>query len=99
MSSIDIYSAIPTIQSKTCPKCNITKSLELFSKDKRNKLGYQTNCKLCVREYQKENKELKKVYDKEYRESNKTEIKYYQKYYNKIYNKTNKAEHAARSAK
>jgi hypothetical protein len=36
---------------KTCPKCQQSKPLEEFVKDKRRKDGHGTYCLLCVREY------------------------------------------------
>ena len=36
---------------KICKKCNVTKSIDCFSKHKTNKDGYNNTCKICVAEY------------------------------------------------
>ena len=43
---------------KRCPKCGLEKEASEFSLDKRSKSGLQSPCKLCVREYRKQNKEI-----------------------------------------
>ena len=59
---------------KTCNKCNITKPLIEFHKQKNSKDGLKSHCKECIKEYQQINKErlYKKV--KEYRQNNKERI-------------------------
>ena len=43
---------------KKCTKCKNFLDLNLFSKLKRSKDGYQSQCKSCVKEYQQKNKEM-----------------------------------------
>lgn len=40
-------------QSKLCKRCSLVRSIELFSKDKRYRDGYQPWCKLCYADYRK----------------------------------------------
>tara|TARA_R110000796_G_scaffold68451_3_gene156821 strand:- start:1258 stop:1710 length:453 start_codon:yes stop_codon:yes gene_type:complete len=51
---------------KTCKKCNETKSLELFSKNKASKDGKQVNCKACNKAHKASIKEETKAYGKVY---------------------------------
>lgn len=37
--------------TKLCSKCNTTKDISEFSKDKTKKSGLCSNCKLCKRAY------------------------------------------------
>jgi len=55
---------------KTCSKCKQDKPFDLFSKNKREKDGYQFHCKECKLAYQRANKNRKEVVAK-YREANK----------------------------
>ena len=43
--------------TKRCNKCAIEKGLECFSKTKRNKDGFQRECKSCVSNYKRQNRE------------------------------------------
>ena len=93
--------------NKSCTKCKVYKEATEFSKDKKVKDGRRSYCKLCVKEYQKENKDKLNEYQKEYYKSNKDKIKEYQKenkdkikenrkeYYKEYYkkNKENKKEY------
>ena len=58
---------------KKCSKCDITKSLDLFNKDKSSKDGLRSNCKECSKIYRQNNIDR----DKLYREKNKDRIKEY----------------------
>lgn len=54
---------------KQCPKCKIYKPKSGFTKNKRSKDKLQCYCKVCIKRWQKENKELlyfamRKSYDK-----------------------------------
>ena len=64
--------------TKLCSKCNTTKDISEFSKDKTKKSGLCSNCKLCKRAYTEKNKkriyEYHKIYYKLYREQNKETI-------------------------
>lgn len=42
------------MKTKTCTKCNKTKALRAFYKDKRQYSGYRPDCKVCVKTQQKE---------------------------------------------
>ena len=61
------------IREKKCTKCGEVKGLECFSKHKRD--GLQSWCKVCKREYQRENKE----YLKDYYRRNKERLKEYKR--------------------
>lgn len=41
------------MKSKTCSKCNVTKSLDSFHKDARLKSGTSARCKACICEYKR----------------------------------------------
>ena len=56
---------------KRCPKCEELKAIEEFSKNKKRKDGLQHRCKLCTKQYRKENKEIIKESNKQYYERNK----------------------------
>lgn len=47
-------------ESKICTKCNINKPLELFPKRSRDRGGYDSQCKQCVKEYQQARKSAPK---------------------------------------
>jgi hypothetical protein len=56
---------------KKCSKCGEWKSLSDFSKDKKAKDGYQYKCKVCVKEYRKDNQEhILEYYRKWQKENN-----------------------------
>lgn len=48
--------------NKTCSKCSSTKSVELFSKDKKKKDGYCSQCKSCQNSDKARNNEVRKQY-------------------------------------
>jgi hypothetical protein len=66
---------------KNCTKCKKIKSYEFFHKDKNRKDGFHTHCKVCIKEYQANNKERLKEYSKEYEVNNKEKRKEYHKEY------------------
>ena len=68
---------------KTCSKCNIEKSLDLFSKDKSRKDGYNTFCKECGKLISKNFKENNPKYHNDWYQSNKSEVLEKSKQYNK----------------
>jgi hypothetical protein len=67
---------------KTCHSCNQCKSFDLLGKNKSARDGHQTYCKDCRSIYEKERKDIKTEYDKEYYLDNKTKkINYAKEYY------------------
>ena len=68
------------MKTKTCTKCNETKSIDEFQKDKKMKDGHKNQCKECVGKRMKkykddpENKRNIKVQRKQYRIENKEEL-------------------------
>ena len=66
---------------KTCSKCKIEKSIELFSKDKYRKDGLKPECKSCIKTYRELNKEYIEIYRKNYYKINKEYIKKISKKY------------------
>lgn len=70
---------------KTCTKCKTSKTLDQFSKTKRLKDGYQSQCKICCKEYFSSwavnNKEKIKQTYSEWRSKNKDKEKSAQKKY------------------
>ena len=73
------------METLKCTKCKEIKSTDLFYKHK--KTGFQSNCKICakeyLKEYYKENKEKIKEQQKQYLEENKEKIKEQQKQHRK----------------
>ena len=62
------------MEKKTCNKCNLELSVELFGKQSARKDGLFPWCKQCCKKYNHENKEKKSIQDKLYRQKNKTEL-------------------------
>ena len=60
---------------KKCTKCGEVKSLDEFGNSKCRKDGKQYKCKVCCKEYQRNNKEKISQYRKDYRKENKDSIK------------------------
>lgn len=60
---------------KICSKCRQEKELTEFSKNKSSKDGFHHRCKLCVRQYNKDNKEHNAKYNKLYYQINKDSIR------------------------
>ncbi len=60
------------MNKKECSKCKTRKKLCEFHKDRTNKLGLYSSCKVCKKEYQEKNKEKKIQYDRQYRLKNKS---------------------------
>jgi len=56
--------------TKQCPKCKETKSVEEFSKNRSKKDGLSYHCKSCVKKYYKDNREKRLEYAKQYRQEN-----------------------------
>lgn len=79
------------MQTKTCTKCKIEKSITEFSKKKLGKYGVRSICKTCVRLYRQENKKQIYEYNKSYRNNNLKLSKYMEKYRQE--NKSHAAEH------
>jgi hypothetical protein len=67
---------------KTCTRCNISKELIFFVKNKRQKDGYHYICKECHSIYKQNNKEKIKNNNKQWVLSNKDYVKTYNKKYN-----------------
>lgn len=63
--------------SKMCTKCKTEKPFIEFRKSARYKDGYYSQCKQCIREYEKaiENREIKLETRKRYREKNRERIR------------------------
>lgn len=66
-------------KSKVCSKCGEEKLLEEFHKHKMGKYGRASRCKLCIKQYQQDNKEEIIKYNK----ANKEKRAEYQKQYRK----------------
>ena len=66
---------------KKCTKCKVEKEITEFSKDKTRKDGVYSSCKLCNKEYYKENKNKIIEQKKEYLKENKDKINKRQKEY------------------
>jgi hypothetical protein len=47
------FSVDPNLKEKTCPQCKKMKSVDGFSKDKKNRDGLNYYCKVCTSKYQK----------------------------------------------
>jgi hypothetical protein len=63
---------------KKCTKCKLEKPFEDFTKQKTGKNGLRSNCKQCIKKYEKENKEYYKEYQKKWQEENKEYVKKYE---------------------
>jgi hypothetical protein len=80
---------------KTCSKCKKEKEIEEFYLDKKCKDGFKNRCKTCLNNHQKEweknnvdkRKEYQKEYQKKYVKNNIDKIKDYRKEYAKEYRK------------
>lgn len=59
---------------KICTKCQETKPLSDFAKDKSKKDGLGSNCKACKRRYREANKADRKIKDAAYYQANKARI-------------------------
>ena len=81
--------------TKVCAKCSEMKPLDAFSKMKASKDGKQRQCKQCIANYHKDNRESRKSYAREY----------FRKYYQankealRKYQQEDKAARTARQAK
>jgi len=65
------------MQTKVCAKCDVEKGLGEFYRQKTAKDGVQSWCKVCTKQYYKDNKESIKQYGKQYREDNKERAKHH----------------------
>ena len=61
-------------QTKHCTKCDTTKTVDEFHKNKLKKDGRQTQCKDCYKTYYVENREEALAYRKAYYEENREEV-------------------------
>lgn len=88
---------------KICTKCGIEKDINNFRKDKRTKIGLQSQCKECEKEYRLKNREKQIIYMKQYYKNNKEILSNKNKIYrenhkeekrkqNKLYRETHKKE-------
>tara|TARA_R110000737_G_C14325001_1_gene440397 strand:- start:49 stop:597 length:549 start_codon:yes stop_codon:yes gene_type:complete len=66
---------------KHCHKCNISKPLSEFYKDKTMKDGLQNKCKECEKQYYQDNKESRLEYQNQYTQDNKEAIDKYNNQY------------------
>lgn len=73
---------------KWCRRCQTTKFLNEFAKNKLNKDGLQTYCKACQKSYR--NPETAKVYAKQYRADNKERLLKAKRVAGKIYYQKNR---------
>lgn len=67
--------------TKVCSKCKGEKDVYSFFRSREAKDGRKSQCKDCIKEYRKKNREEIKEYQKEYHERKKDEIKECQKNY------------------
>ena len=70
------------MQIRTCTKCKIEKPISEYRKSKLGKFGTRADCKLCEKEYKKNNKEKIKKGNQEYYKKNKEQITIKMKEYN-----------------
>ena len=88
---------------KTCTKCQETKPLDRFHKNKSAKDGFIAHCKLCMNDYNEANKDKASAYDKAYYKANREKILARKKTYREAnkekiaaYNEANKQKILAR---
>lgn len=98
------------MKTKICSKCGVEKEIKNFRKEKRTKIGLQSQCKQCEKEYRLKNREKQIKYMKEYYQKNKKELLQKSKIYrdshkeekrlnDKIYRETHKKERNKRDLK
>ena len=92
--------------TKICKCCNLELCLSNFSKYKRAKDGLRPTCRICVKQYRKNNKNKLSQYDKEYYQKNKDRIIKYREVnkdkiaeYKKEYQQANPVKCAIKTAK
>ena len=73
-------------RTKRCTKCNTTKPLSEFYKQKTGKYGVRSNCKVCKKAYDEKNKESIAEYKRNHYQINKEDL--LEK--NKVYRENNK---------
>lgn len=76
------------MEMKICTKCGVEKEISNFRIEKRTKIGLQSQCKQCEKEYRLKNREKQIDYMKKYYQKNKESL--LQK--NKIYRENHKEE-------
>lgn len=97
---------LASVSLKRCVTCKAEKPYSDFNKNRHRDDGHHTQCKKCIAEYQKANREKRSARAKEYNEKNKDTIRikraeYYKENSEYIKNKStnyrnsHKAEHAA----
>jgi hypothetical protein len=90
------------VQQKVCSGCSLEKSLDSFTKNKRNKDGKESKCKDCCKKKNLENKEKKAETMTKWREKNPDYMKQYgqsekSKEYRKQYYKEHRQEYKDRT--
>jgi len=63
-----------TTQTKHCKKCDTTKTVDQFHKNRSSKDGLGSKCKDCYKTYYVENREKALAYKKSYYEENREEV-------------------------
>jgi hypothetical protein len=66
------------MSEKTCNTCELSKSLDEYCNNKRNKDGKDNRCKACESERRKQNIEKRREYQKKWREKNPDYMKNYE---------------------
>lgn len=74
-----------------CNKCNTSKSIDNFCKNKNTKNGFNHMCKSCVKEYEQLHKEKRRAYHKAYKQQNLEKNREKRNEYEKIYQAKRKA--------
>ena len=98
------------MNTKICTKCGIEKDISNFRKEKRTKMGLQSQCKECEKEYRLKNREKQIIYMKQYYKNNKEILSNNNKIYrenhkeekrkqDKLYRETHKKERNIRELK
>lgn len=98
------------MNTKICTKCGIEKDISNFRKEKRIKMGLQSQCKECEKEYRLKNREKQIIYMKQYYKKNKEILSNKNKIYrenhkeekrkqDKLYRETHKKERNIRELK
>lgn len=98
------------MNTKICTKCGIEKDISNFRKEKRTKMGLQSQCKECEKEYRLKNREKQIIYMKQYYKNNKEILSNKNKIYrenhkeekrkqDKLYRETHKKERNIRELK
>jgi len=68
--------------SKVCSKCKEEKPLEAFNKNRSNRDGLQSQCKVCGKQYYQESREKRLEYAKQHHQENREKrLEYAKQYY------------------